>query len=61
MEIEGSFVCPYCFQVNTILIDMSAGQRQVYIEDCQVCCRPALLAIVVDRENSEAEVTASTP
>ncbi len=61
MEIEGSFVCPYCFQVNTILIDMSAGQRQEYIEDCQVCCRPALLAIVVDRETGEAEVTASTP
>lgn len=61
MEIEGSFVCPYCFQVNTILIDVSAGAHQEYIEDCQVCCRPALLAIVVDQETHEADVTASTP
>jgi predicted DsbA family dithiol-disulfide isomerase len=61
MEIEGSFVCPYCLQVNTILVDLSAGREQEFIEDCQVCCRPVLLSVVLDPEYRSADVTASTP
>lgn len=61
MEIESTFVCPYCFQVNTVLVDISAGQRQEYIEDCEVCCRPANLVITVDQEMEEADVIADIP
>ena len=28
----------------------SAGRRQSYIEDCQVCCKPNLLRVEYDRE-----------
>jgi transcription elongation factor Elf1 len=38
-EIEKQFVCPYCSQSITMLIDLSVDS-QTYIEDCEVCCRP---------------------
>lgn len=38
-ELEKQFVCPYCNQSITMLIDLSINS-QTYIEDCEVCCRP---------------------
>ncbi len=61
MELEGTFFCPYCLQLNTILVDVSAGAHQEIIEDCQVCCRPAQLRIEVDAEGETAAVTADLP
>lgn len=36
-EIET--VCPYCGESITLVVDLSID-RQEYIEDCFVCCRP---------------------
>jgi hypothetical protein len=58
MELETSFVCAYCLQVNEILVDTSGGRTQEYIEDCQVCCRPNRLRIAIDEELEEATVSA---
>jgi transcription elongation factor Elf1 len=43
MEInEHFFDCPYCFsQISMILEVMS--EKQEYIEDCEVCCRPIVV------------------
>lgn len=30
------------------MVDESAGHRQTYVEDCQVCCRPNVLRITWD-------------
>jgi len=38
-EIEQNFVCPYCGENISMLLDVSATNQQ-YIEDCEVCCRP---------------------
>ncbi|MBD3274180.1 MAG: CPXCG motif-containing cysteine-rich protein, partial [Candidatus Marinimicrobia bacterium] len=40
MEDVVEIYCPYCGQPNEIYIDYSAGPRQTYYEDCQICCRP---------------------
>jgi Cysteine-rich CPXCG len=32
--------CPYCGQPVELYIDEGGGPRQVYVEDCPVCCRP---------------------
>lgn len=51
--------CPYCGERLETRVDLTAGEP-VYIEDCEVCCRPiefavereaggALLAIKVQR------------
>ena len=36
---EHFFICPYCGQRISMLIDLSVS-TQSYIEDCEVCCRP---------------------
>jgi hypothetical protein len=39
--------CPYCGEGFATAIDLSAGS-QSYIEDCQVCCQPIEMRLVVD-------------
>jgi len=56
MELESSFVCAYCLQVNEVLVDSSAGRTQEYVEDCQVCCRPNRLRIEIDEGLEEATI-----
>jgi len=58
MEIEAWYTCIYCFQQNEVLVDMSGGTRQVYVEDCQVCCRPNRLHITIHPDLGEANVEA---
>ena len=43
---EKTISCPYCGEFIIILVDGSV-ERQQYIEDCQVCCRPMDIRIVV--------------
>ena len=61
MEIEATFVCAYCFQVNVTLVDASGGPDQEYTEDCQVCCRPNVLHVAIDPSLEEASVEATLP
>jgi hypothetical protein len=42
------YVCAGCGEWNETNVDESAGSRQRYIEDCQVCCKPNLLRISWD-------------
>ena len=44
---EHSINCPYCGEDISLLVDDSVPE-QSYIEDCQVCCRPIVLDVVVD-------------
>ncbi len=46
-EEEYFFVCPCCWQEISMLLDLSVA-RQVYIEDCEVCCRPLEIAYESD-------------
>ncbi len=39
MEIEHFFICPYCWQEISMILDLSASE-QIYIEDCEVYCCP---------------------
>jgi hypothetical protein len=43
--MDETFTCAFCFEVNSIFVDPSGGLFQSYVEDCQVCCRPNVLAI----------------
>lgn len=44
-SIESS--CPYCGERIELLIDISV-EEQLYIEDCQVCCRPIVICASID-------------
>jgi hypothetical protein len=38
--------CPYCGEILTVRLDLSAGS-QSYVEDCQVCCQPMQMGVRV--------------
>lgn len=47
--------CPYCGERLEVLIDCSIDQQH-YIEDCQVCCCPITLDVVVDGDDAYVNV-----
>jgi transcription elongation factor Elf1 len=49
--LERDIYCPYCGELQTVLIDTSE-EEQTYIEDCQVCCRPIDFIVSVDNQGN---------
>ncbi len=48
--MEHFFSCPYCWQQISMVLDTSV-RRQMYVEDCEVCCKPIQIRYtVVDEE-----------
>ena len=54
---SATYSCAFCGEPNEVDVDISAGPRQSYVEDCQVCCRPNVLTVDFDAEGA-ANVTA---
>ena len=48
---EHFFHCPYCWEEISMILDPFNG-RQVYVEDCEVCCNP----IEIDYRIESSEV-----
>lgn len=46
-EDEHFFTCPYCWQRISVVLDLSIDE-QVYIEDCEVCCRPMQISYAAE-------------
>ncbi len=46
---EKTISCPYCGEAISVLIDDSSPEQD-YVEDCQVCCRPIVLNVLVDAD-----------
>jgi hypothetical protein len=42
---EAAYQCAGCGEWNETYVDESAGGRQSYVEDCQVCCKPNVLDV----------------
>lgn len=42
---SASLQCPYCGEDIEVSVDCSV-RRQVYVEDCSVCCRPITISLV---------------
>ena len=38
--------CACCGEINEVLIERPAGERQEFVEDCPVCCRPNVITAV---------------
>ena len=49
--------CPYCGETLSLQLDLSAGD-QGYVEDCQVCCQPMVIAVATAEDGSLREVRA---
>jgi hypothetical protein len=50
MHDEAGYLCDWCGEEIVVPIDLSAGERQEYVEDCPVCCRPNVICIESDEE-----------
>lgn len=50
LAMDAGFQCAGCGEWNQTTVDESAGRRQRYLEDCQVCCKPNILSIEYDPE-----------
>jgi hypothetical protein len=48
--------CPYCWENLMVEVDRSAD-RQEYVEDCHICCRPIVFQVAVE-ETKKAVVIA---
>ena len=56
--MEAGFQCACCGEWNVTSVDESAGGRQSYVEDCQVCCKPNVLHVTWDGSASEYSISA---
>ena len=52
-NMESGFQCASCGEWNVTSVDESAGRRQSYVEDCQVCCKPNVLRVEYDNSSGE--------
>lgn len=55
------YTCTWCGEVNNTFVDPSQGQKQDYIEDCQVCCKPNKLTVFYDEWNGAYNIQAEPP
>ncbi len=43
--------CPYCGEQITLVADCSVD-HQVYVEDCEVCCKPISIEATADEQGA---------
>ncbi len=50
-SMEQEVCCPYCGEWIVLVVDGSVS-RQIYIEDCSVCCCPMVISVTIDRNET---------
>jgi cysteine-rich CPXCG protein len=45
-----TYACAFCGEDNDTFVDPGGGARQIYTEDCAVCCRPNLVTVTLDAD-----------
>ena len=50
LENDQLFNCPYCGASISIRVDRTAGRRQSFVTDCEVCCRPIEVEVDIDSD-----------
>ena len=51
-----TYSCAFCGEDNEVFVDPSGARRQTFTEDCTVCCRPNLIALVFDGDDVRLDV-----
>jgi hypothetical protein len=47
--VEHFFICPYCGEQISMVVDISV-RHQTYVEDCEVCCNPIEITCTVEED-----------
>jgi hypothetical protein len=56
--VDGIVTCPYCGEEIELFLDEGGGGGQIYVEDCQVCCKPMQVEVAA-REDGELIASAT--
>jgi len=56
LEQFESFSCPYCGEANELLVDVSGGAHQEFVVDCEVCCAPIVIRLIIRGEDISMDV-----
>jgi hypothetical protein len=54
-EEETFFLCPYCGQSISMVLETLFGQQD-YIEDCEVCCQPIQVSYDVSEDEQVVDL-----
>ncbi|MBS4028985.1 MAG: CPXCG motif-containing cysteine-rich protein [Ignavibacteriales bacterium] len=46
-EFTATYACAVCGEENEVFIELRNGNKQTLVEDCEICCRPNVLNILV--------------
>ncbi len=52
INAENPYDCAFCGEENSVFVDASGARVQQFTEDCTVCCRPNLIKITIERDDS---------
>jgi hypothetical protein len=58
--MTSGFQCAGCGEWNETVVDPTAGTKQTYVEDCQVCCNPNVLRVTWDKSAGEYTIFAES-
>jgi Cysteine-rich CPXCG len=47
-----TYSCAFCGEENELVMDPSGGRRQIFTEDCTVCCRPNLITLEFEEDGN---------
>ncbi len=45
------FMCPYCGRTNDLAIDLTGGDDQEFIVDCETCCAPIVVNVRISGDD----------
>lgn len=48
LEDDFEFGCPYCMASNLLPVDRTGGKHQVFVVDCETCCKPIRVRVDVE-------------
>jgi hypothetical protein len=48
--------CQYCGVENTVWVDLTVGNKQDFIEECRICCRPNRIIITISSDDESVVV-----
>jgi hypothetical protein len=45
-SVDHEFSCPYCGENLSLRLEPSAGRKQDFVYDCEVCCKPIHILVL---------------
>jgi hypothetical protein len=56
--VISGFQCAGCGEWNDTTVDEFSGKQHLYLEDCQVCCKPNVLKVAWNNAEMQFVITA---